>query len=222
MVRSQLPLNALRAFEASARHLSFTKAAAELHVTPAAVGHQVKALEDYLGVTLFRRLNRALRMTDAGLACLPLLTEGFDRLNDAVRAAKAQEQEDVLRVNVAPTLAVKWLVPRLSRLETAHPRIVVEAPEVALVLGNALSQLGHPGHRGVLVVAGLHRRGRGVPDEVGPVEVGEALAQVDGVVLVGEGCDLSEDGRAEGCEATGERGTHGGSLAARGRGAVDE
>ncbi len=151
MVRSQLPLNALRAFEASARYLSFTKAAAELHVTPAAVGHQVKVLEDYLGVILFRRLNRALRMTDAGQACLPLLTEGFDRLNDAVKAAKAREKEDVLRVSVAPTLAVKWLVPRLSRLETAHPRINVRV-ETGLEIAD-LAKSGY--HVGVRFCAGV-------------------------------------------------------------------
>ncbi len=125
MTRSLLPLNALRAFEASARHLSFTKAAAELNVTPTAVGHQVKALEEFLGVTLFHRLNRALRLTDAGAASLPLLTKGFDRLDDAVRIAKTQVDARVLRVTVAPSLAVKWLVPRLSHFETAFPDITV-------------------------------------------------------------------------------------------------
>ena len=82
------PLNALRAFEAAARHLSFKKAAQELHVTPAAIGHQVKGLEDYLGVQLFRRLNRALRLTEAGQACLPSLKDGFDRLAQAVGLAR--------------------------------------------------------------------------------------------------------------------------------------
>ena len=74
------PLNALRAFESAARHLSLTRAAEELHVTPAAVSHQVKGLEAYLGVKLFRRANRALLLTDAGQACVPGLREGFDHL----------------------------------------------------------------------------------------------------------------------------------------------
>ena len=80
MARSLPPLNALRAFEAAARHLSFTKAAAELHVTPAAIGQQVKLLEDHLGVALFRRLHRALMLTEAGQTCLPGVRDGFDRI----------------------------------------------------------------------------------------------------------------------------------------------
>lgn len=85
------PLNALRAFEASARHLSFSRAAGELAVTPAAISHQVRQLEDWFGVPLFRRLNRAVRLTDAGQACLPLLTEGFDMLARAAAAIGASD-----------------------------------------------------------------------------------------------------------------------------------
>ena len=84
------PLNALRAFEAAGRHLSLTRAAEELHVTPAAVSHQIKALEAYLGVALFRRRNRALLLTDAGQACLPGLRQGFEHLSEAVDAARGQ------------------------------------------------------------------------------------------------------------------------------------
>ena len=80
MTRPLPPLNALRAFETTARHLSFKLAAKELNVTPAAVSHQVKALEDLLGVPLFHRLTRALRLTEAGQVALPALTEGFDKL----------------------------------------------------------------------------------------------------------------------------------------------
>ena len=80
MSRRLPPLNSLRAFEAAARHLSFTKAANELHVTPAAISHQIKALEEQLGVPLFRRLTRALRLTAAGQAALPPLRDGFDKL----------------------------------------------------------------------------------------------------------------------------------------------
>ncbi len=85
MARDLPPLNALRAFEAAGRHLSLTKAAGELHVTPAAVSHQVKGLEDYLGVKLFRRVGNSLLLTDAGQACLPGLSEGFNRLAAAMR-----------------------------------------------------------------------------------------------------------------------------------------
>ena len=74
------PLNALRAFEAAARHLSFNAAAEELSVTPAAISHQIKALEADLGVKLFKRLNRAVRLTDAGQACLPGLRDGFEHI----------------------------------------------------------------------------------------------------------------------------------------------
>src|ERR687898_3365899 len=100
MSRALPPLNALRAFEAAARHLSFTRAAEELCVTPAAVGHQVKVLEDHLGVRLFRRLNRALLLTEAGQACLPPLKEGFDRLALATERARSHGDRGVLRVSV--------------------------------------------------------------------------------------------------------------------------
>lgn len=125
MTRRLPPLNALRAFEAAGRHLSLTKAAEELHVTPAAIGHQIKALEDYLGVPLFRRLNRGLLLTDAGQACLPGLREGFDRLAAAVERARTQHQRRPLTVSVAPSFAAKWLVPRLERFREAHPGIDV-------------------------------------------------------------------------------------------------
>ena len=125
MVRRLPPLNALRAFEAAGRHLSFTKAAEELHVTPAAVSHQVKALEQYLGVPLFRRLTRALLLTDAGQAALPLLHDGFDRLEEAVERMRAHETGGEIKVSAAPTFAAKWLVPRLGRFRAVHPDIDV-------------------------------------------------------------------------------------------------
>lgn len=86
------PLNAMRAFEAAARHLSFMRAAEELHVTPAAISHQIKALEDYLGVPLFRRLNRAVALTEVAQACLPKLREGFDCLAAAMKRVRAHER----------------------------------------------------------------------------------------------------------------------------------
>lgn len=125
MARTLPPLNSLRAFEAAARHLSFTKAAEELHVTPAAVSHQIKALEEQMGVPLFRRLTRALRLTEAGQAALPPLRDGFDRLADAVDLLRAHQESGVITVSVEPSFAAKWLVPRLDRLRVAHPDLEV-------------------------------------------------------------------------------------------------
>ncbi len=123
MKRSQYPLNALRAFEASARHLSYVKAAGELYVTPAALSHQVKRLEAYLGVQLFRRLPRGLMMTDAAQRLLPGLQEAFRLLDDALGKASTGEQSGALTVSVAPMFAVKWLVPRLGDFDAAYPEI---------------------------------------------------------------------------------------------------
>ncbi len=125
MERRLPPLNALRAFEAAGRHLSLTKAAQELHVTPAAISHQVKALEDYLGVQFFRRLNRALLLTDAGQACLPGLAEGFDRLAEAVTASRVHDEHRALAVTVPPTFGARWLLSRLDRFRAAHPGVDV-------------------------------------------------------------------------------------------------
>ena len=117
------PLNALRAFEAAARHLSFLAAAEELNVTPAAISHQIKALEADLGVKLFRRLNRAVRLTDAGQACVPGLREGFERISEAVARARQGHSAGPLTVTSSPAIASKWLVPRLERFRALHPAI---------------------------------------------------------------------------------------------------
>jgi LysR family glycine cleavage system transcriptional activator len=117
------PLNALRAFEAAARLLSFNAAAEELNVTPAAISHQIKALEADLGVKLFRRLNRAVRLTDAGQACLPGLRDGFERIAQAVARARQGDSVGLLTVTASPAVAAKWLVPRLERFRARHPAI---------------------------------------------------------------------------------------------------
>jgi len=118
------PLNALRAFETAARHLSFAMAAKELHVTPAAISHQVKGLEDYFGQRLFRRLKRGLELTRAGQVLLPKLSEGFGRLGDAVAEMRSIE-EGTLAVSAAPSFATRWLAPRLHRFVSAHPELDV-------------------------------------------------------------------------------------------------
>ena len=119
------PLNALRVFESAARHLSFTKAAEELHVTPGAVSQQIKALEDFLQTPVFRRQKRSLLLTDEAQASLPILREGFDKLAEAGKILSAKADSSRLTVSVAPSLASKWLVPRLDRFQAAHPEIDV-------------------------------------------------------------------------------------------------
>jgi len=125
MARPLPPLNALRAFESAGRHLSFTKAAAELNVTPAAISHQVKALEELLEVPLFRRLTRALRLTDAGQAALPTLSQGFDKLAQGVEQMRAHCESGVLTISVSPSFGAMWLVPRLERFRSRHPDIEI-------------------------------------------------------------------------------------------------
>lgn len=125
MSRRLPPLNSLRVFEAVARHLSITKAADELSVTPAAVSHQVKTLEDHLDVPLFHRVNRNLLLTDAGQACLPGIREGFERLSAAIQEIDNLGEAGILSVSVAPSFAAKWLVPRLDSFAAQHPDIDV-------------------------------------------------------------------------------------------------
>ena len=119
----QLPLNAMRAFEASARHLSFTRAALELHVTQAAVSAQVKNLEVRLGTPLFRRLPRGLALTDEGQALLPLLTDSFERMHAVLEQFEGGLHRQVVTVAVVGTFAVGWLLPRLAAFQRAHPAI---------------------------------------------------------------------------------------------------
>lgn len=125
-MNTRLPgLNALRAFEASARHLSFRLAAEELHVTPAAISQQIRGLEQQLDIVLFHRRVRSLELTDAGRAALPHLSEGFEKLLMGVDAMHLSQQMDFLTVSVPPSFGERWLVPRLDRLRTAHPEFEV-------------------------------------------------------------------------------------------------
>lgn len=123
MARRLPPLNALRSFEAAARHLSFVRAADELSVTPAAVSQQVKALEEHLGLKLFRRQARGLLLTDAGQMLLPGLREGLDKMAEAVRRVSAATGSGPLTVNTLPSFATRWLVPRLHRFHARRPEI---------------------------------------------------------------------------------------------------
>ncbi len=119
------PLSALRAFEAASRHLSFKLAAAELHVTPAAISHQIKALEVELGVKLFRRLTREIRLTEEGHALAPSLRDAFDRIAAAVERVQRAPTHAVFTLSTLTTVAMSWLVPRLPRFQLLHPDIDV-------------------------------------------------------------------------------------------------
>ncbi|MBB3213494.1 LysR family transcriptional regulator of beta-lactamase [Herbaspirillum sp. Sphag1AN] len=133
ITRPHLPLNALRAFEASARHLSFTRAAQELHVTQAAVSQQVRMLEERLGVTLFKRLPRGLAMTDESRSLLPVLTDAFARIEGVLRQFEGGHFHEVLTIGVVGTFAVGWLLPRLKSFREQHPFV-----ELRLLTNNNL------------------------------------------------------------------------------------
>ncbi|RDE05769.1 LysR family transcriptional regulator [Sphingomonas aracearum] len=116
MKRTHLPLNGLRVLDAAARHLSFTRAADELAVTPAAVGQQIRALEDTLGVVLFRRTTKGLELTPEGEAGLEALRQGFLQFEEAVRAMQAGQTSKSLTIAAPRDLTEKWLMPRLAEI----------------------------------------------------------------------------------------------------------
>jgi len=117
--RTHLPLNGLRVLDAAARHLSFTRAADELAVTPAAVGQQIRALEDTLGVVLFRRTTKGLELTPEGEAGLAALRQGFLQFEEAVRAMQAGQTSKSLTIAAPRDLTEKWLMPRLAEIARA-------------------------------------------------------------------------------------------------------
>lgn len=122
-MRSLPPLKALHAFEATARHLSVSLAAEELRVTPSAVSHQLRTLEQHLGVRLFHRLNRRLVLTDTGRSYLQLIANVFDRIESATENVISHGVSDMLTVHCPPTFAPAWLMPRLPRFMAEHPDI---------------------------------------------------------------------------------------------------
>jgi LysR family glycine cleavage system transcriptional activator len=115
------PLNALRAFEAAARHESFSAAAEELHVTHGAISHHVKALETWLGLPLFERRTRAVRLTEAGSAYRPVIEAAFNQIRAATAGLARAKRNAPLHVTTTPAFAVRWLAPRLGRLWREHP-----------------------------------------------------------------------------------------------------
>ncbi len=123
MKRTHLPLNALRVYDAAARHLSFTRAADELAVTPAAVGQQIRALEDHLGVVLFRRTSKGLELTPEGAAGLDPLREGFLRFEESVAAMQAGQASDRYTIAVPREFYAVWLAPRLAKFQAGTPGV---------------------------------------------------------------------------------------------------
>ena len=119
------PLNALRVFEAAARHLSFKEAANELSITQAAVSHQIKSLEDYLGVQLFKRAGRGVQLTEAARAALPKLRDGFDALAAAVETIHVRADETDLQITAPPVFTARWLMPRLADFQKHEPKVDV-------------------------------------------------------------------------------------------------
>lgn len=120
------PLSALRAFEAAARHLSFKAAAQELSLTPTAISHQIRALEQFLASPLFRRRPRPLSLTEAGARLFPVIRNGLDAISETTEALRGGTAEQRLRITATNAFAARWLVPRLPRWRSAHPDIMLE------------------------------------------------------------------------------------------------
>jgi LysR family transcriptional regulator, glycine cleavage system transcriptional activator len=120
LVRRLPPLGTLRAFEAAARHLSFKEAAKELGLTPTAISHQIRLLEEYCGETLFRRRPRPLALSDAGARLFPAIRDGFDVFTSALASLAGEAEAKPLRVSTTSAFASRWLVPRLSLWREVH------------------------------------------------------------------------------------------------------
>jgi LysR family glycine cleavage system transcriptional activator len=168
MARKLPPLKALQSFESTARHLSFTAAAEELHVTPAAVGHQVRALEEYFGQKLLIRSTRQVEMTEIARWVLPVITQGLDLLSEAGERLMASKSNPLVNLSVNPGFAARWLVQHLDGFHQQSPEWEVRlSATVQLVdltkgqydIGIRYGDGNYPGHK-------VHRLGR---EEVSPV-----------------------------------------------------
>jgi len=157
MPRELPPLNAVRAFEAAARNLSMALAARELGVSAGAVSQQVRQLEDYFETRLFLRETRKVSLTSAGQACLPALTEGLDRIEEAVRRLTQAQKPGRVTVSVETSFAERWLIPRLTQFNQAYPEIVVELvgrpidPETMAYKTNIAIAYGPRRYQGLIV-----------------------------------------------------------------------
>ncbi len=119
------PLKSLHAFEAAGRHLSFTEAARELNVTPGAISQQIRILEEFLEIKLFKRMNRAIVLTEAGQIFLPMISAGFEQIIEAVTQVRQKLNDGPLTITSAPSFVSKWLIPRLASFKTQYPHIDV-------------------------------------------------------------------------------------------------
>ena len=132
-MKNDVPLAALRVFDLAARYLSFTRTADDLFVTQAAVSHQIRRLEDYLGVKLFKRLNRALMLTDEGQLLVPPLRDALEQIDSALAKVTSSASELKLTVSMLPSVASRWLVPRLGSFIARYPEIdLLLAPSTKL------------------------------------------------------------------------------------------
>ncbi|MFM5893938.1 MAG: LysR family transcriptional regulator [Novosphingobium sp.] len=187
MKRTHLPLNALRVFDAAARHLSFTRAADELAVTPAAVGQQIRALEDVLGVVLFRRTSKGLELTDEASAGLEPLRSGFLQFEDAVRAMQAGQSSHVYTIAAPREFFAAWLAPRLAAFRKDNPEV-------------RFSLVSHEDADFTEANLDLAVRLAEGPGDLEGVALGEAA-----LVNVGEGCWIAWPGdpapEGEGCDS---------------------
>lgn len=136
MSRRLPPLNSLKVFEAAARHLSFTRAAEELFVTQAAVSHQIKALEEFLGLKLFRRRNRSLLLTEEGQSYFLDIKDIFSAISDATDKVLERGAKGALTISLPPSFAIQWLVPRLADFNEQHPDVDVRIKAVDLDEGS--------------------------------------------------------------------------------------
>ncbi len=134
MLRHIPGLQALKAFDAAARHLSFSRAAAELNVTPAAISHQIKELEEQIGVSLFQRTSRHMQLTRHGAVLRPAVADALEGLTQALRKLRQTENPKQIRVTASPSIAAKWLVPRLDKFLAAVPGADVRIDATSSVL----------------------------------------------------------------------------------------
>lgn len=156
------PLNAVRAFEAAARHLSFNRAAEELHVTPSAVSHQIRTLEDYLGTKLFERRPRQVQLTAAGRDYLPAISAALDGIDAAGRRLQRIGAVQPLTLGVAPTFATGWLIPHLPEFHERHPDVDVRLTLTSRAPGEATAVDFAHGDIDVAIVYGIGEWKEGV------------------------------------------------------------
>jgi LysR family transcriptional regulator, glycine cleavage system transcriptional activator len=187
MKRTHLPLNGLRVFDAAARHLSFTRAADELAVTPAAVGQQIRALEDLLGVVLFRRTPKGLELTPEAENGLGSLRDGFLQFEEAVRAMQAQQSSKSLTIAAPRDFTAKWLAPRLAAYGQDDPELrfvlLTTDGEIDFTQANidlAIYWGSDPGeHEGVRIADGAMVSVRGIAESASQFDIAWPGSRLD-------------------------------------------